>query len=92
MPAELDDVVAVVFEHDSLRSSLVSDREYEPARIGADLVDMGCLDEHEFPAASCAALASKGEGAGKAFCECSKNFVLAESRYAQRAQLPHKGI
>jgi hypothetical protein len=92
MRAELDDVVTVVFEHDSLRSSLVSDRQYEPARIGADLVDIVRLDEHEFPAARCSAFASKGERAGKAFCERPKNFVLAESRYAQGAQLPHKGI
>jgi hypothetical protein len=69
MPAELDDVVSVVFEHDSFRGSLVSDREYEPARIGADVVDIGRLDENEFPAASSSALAAEGEGAAKAFCE-----------------------
>ena len=47
----------------------MSGRQYEPARIGAHVVDIVRLDENELPAASPSALASESEGAPKVFCE-----------------------
>lgn len=78
--AELDDDVAVAAAHGPLLIGLVSPRQDEPARVGADGVDVGGLDEHELTAIGAFALASERERAGETRGGLSKNLVLTEPR------------